>query len=133
MNRPTLLSTATLHHIPSLIRRSPLRRIFPAVLLVLGLFALSPTARAVDPPPDGGYPNGNTAEGDDALFSLTTGALNTANGYQALYSNTFGFDNTATGQSALFTNTTGGNNTAIGGDALYSNTSGSLNTATGGN
>src|SRR6476620_1982688 len=109
-----------------------LRRGFP-VILVLGLLVLSPTARAVDPPPDGGYPNGNTAEGENALFSLTTGALNTANGYQALYSNTFGFDNTATGQSALFTNTTGGNNTAIGGDALYSNTSGSLNTATGGN
>jgi hypothetical protein len=33
-------------------------------------FALSPTLRAVDPPPDGGYPNSNTAEGDDALSGL---------------------------------------------------------------
>lgn len=45
------------------------------VLLVLGLvisLELSPTARAVDPPPAGGYPGNNTAEGDYALFSLTT-------------------------------------------------------------
>ena len=38
------------------------------------MFALSPTARAVTPAPDGGYPNNNTAEGDNALFSLTTGS-----------------------------------------------------------
>jgi len=57
-----------------------LRRGFPVVLLALalGLFALSPTIRAVDPPPDGGYPNSNTAEGDNALFNLTTGFNNTA-------------------------------------------------------
>ena len=30
--------------------------------------ALLPAAFAVDPPPDGGYPNGNTAEGTNALF-----------------------------------------------------------------
>jgi hypothetical protein len=30
--------------------------------------------QAVVPPPDGGYPNFNTAEGQNALFSLTTGA-----------------------------------------------------------
>ncbi|MGH9893918.1 MAG: hypothetical protein ACREA0_18425 [bacterium] len=35
-------------------------------------FALSPTARAVNPPPDGGYPGNNTAVGDAALSSLTT-------------------------------------------------------------
>ena len=48
------------------------------IALTLGCFGLSPQARAVDPPPDGGYPTQNTAEGDDALFSLTTGADNTA-------------------------------------------------------
>ena len=37
----------------------------------------------------------NTAEGTDALFSLTTGSDNTANGFQALYSNTTGNSNTA--------------------------------------
>jgi hypothetical protein len=29
--------------------------------IALACFALSPTARAVNPPPDGGYPDGNTA------------------------------------------------------------------------
>ena len=52
--------------------------------LALAWFALSPAARAVDPPPDGGYPGDNTAEGDDALFSLTTGSDNTAIGDDAL-------------------------------------------------
>ena len=59
-------------------------------LLALACFALSPTLRAVSPPPDGGYPNDNTAEGTDALFNLTTGTDNTAIGYRALSSNTTG-------------------------------------------
>ena len=33
------------------------------------MLAFSATVRAVDPPPDGGYPNQNTAEGEDALFA----------------------------------------------------------------
>lgn len=49
-------------------------------MFMLACFALSPTARAVDPPPDGGYPGDNTAEGTDALFSLTGGTENTALG-----------------------------------------------------
>ena len=40
-------------------------------------FALFQTAQAVSPPPDGGYPGGNTAEGQNALFSLTAGNVNT--------------------------------------------------------
>src|SRR5437867_10483127 len=48
------------------------------VALMFGCFSLSPQARAVDPPPDGDYPGFNTAEGHDALFSLTTGRNNTA-------------------------------------------------------
>ena len=75
--------------------RSPLRVGFLFVALVLACFALSPQARAVDPSPDGGYPGQNTAEGDDALFSLTTGTDNTAVGFNALFSNTIG-DPTAT-------------------------------------
>ena len=43
------------------ISRSPLRLGLLLIPLVLVCFAFSPTARAVDPPPDGGYPNGNTA------------------------------------------------------------------------
>jgi hypothetical protein len=47
---------------------------FPITLaLALTWLALPPSAEAVDPPPDGGYPYLNTAEGTDALFNLTTG------------------------------------------------------------
>src|SRR6476646_8266404 len=114
MNHASPFDSATLPHVPSLISRSPLWLGFPAVLLVLGLFALSPTAQAVMPPPDGGYPNRNTAEGDGALLSLTTGARNTAIGTSAVFFNTTGSNNTAVGDSALGGNTLSDNNTAIG-------------------
>jgi hypothetical protein len=96
-------------------------------------FALSPAARATLPPPapDGGYPNGNTAEGTGALFSLTTGTNNTAGGFYALDHNTTGYDNTAIGNTALYSNTGGYKNTANGHNALYYNTTGDYNTATG--
>jgi hypothetical protein len=110
--------------------QSALRRGF--LLLALGLgCALSPTARAVSPPPDGGYANSNTAEGEDALLDLTSGINNTAIGFEALYSNTTGGDNTANGAFALLANTTGGTNTAEGAYALRYNTSGLRNTANG--
>jgi Chaperone of endosialidase len=118
------------------------------LLLALACFALAPALQAVTPAPDGGYANQNTAEGQNALFSLTTGAKNTANGYlalffntsgryntavgsQALYSNSTGVANTANGMVALLHNTSGGANTAIGYGALYFNTAGNYNTATG--
>jgi hypothetical protein len=135
--------------LPSLgtsISQSPLRRSFVAVALA---FTLALTARAVDPPPDGGYFGHNTAEGNDALFSrttgtdntavgfdalfsLTTGSGNTAMGFQTLVSNTVGSGNTAIGISALSANTTGSTNTAVGDSALSANTTGQSNTATGG-
>jgi Chaperone of endosialidase len=111
--------------------RSPLRYGLFLIPFVLAAFALSPTAQAVVPPPDGGYPGQNTAEGEDALFSLTTGTDNTAIGFNALYSNTTGDSNTATGSEALISNTTGIRNTATGFAALQSNTTGERNTATG--
>ena len=101
------------------------------VVLTLACFALSPMARAVVPAPDGGYPGGNTAEGEEALFSLTSGGYNTAIGSFALYSNTTGENNTATGFYALVYNRTGDANTATGDSALYLNTTGNGNTATG--
>src|SRR5438128_232602 len=103
------------------------------IALTLACFALSPTARAVTPAPDGGYPNFNTAEGDNALFSLDTsqGVNNTAIGFQALFSNTTGGSNTANGSNALYSNTTGYNNTAVGVDALLFNTIGIANTGIG--
>ena len=106
-------------------------RRFVFVFLTLASFALSPTARAVDPPPDGGYPNQNTAEGDGALQSLTSGLGKTAIGFDALFSNTNGNDNTANGVNALIRNTRGSNNTADGFNALASSTTGDGNTANG--
>jgi trimeric autotransporter adhesin len=104
--------------------------LIPLVLVCFGL-PLAPNAFGVIPPPDGGYPGNNTAEGTDALFSLTTGTENTALGFNALYSNTTGDSNTATGSQALISNTTGIRNTGNGFAALQSNTTGERNTATG--
>ena len=77
----------------NLIPQSPLRLGFVLIPLVVGCFALSPAALAVTPAREGGYPNQNTAQDDDALFSLTTGAANTAMGFDVLDSNTTGSDN----------------------------------------
>ena len=122
---------------------------FVLTAIALGLFALSPGVQAVNPAPDGGYRGANTAEGQNALLSLTTGTHNTAVGYYSLKSNTIasfntafgavallnnvtGTQNTATGAGALLGNTNGGENTANGYHALLSNTSGNRNTASGG-
>ena len=88
----------------------------------------------VTPPPEGGYPNENTALGDDALFSLALDGFgrNTAIGFQALYSNTYGSTNVAVGAGAVFNNTLGAGETALGYQALYSNTTGDANVAIGG-
>jgi trimeric autotransporter adhesin len=117
------------------------------IALVLACFDFSPIAYAVSPPPDGGYPGGNTAEGASALLSRTTGIYNTAIGLYSLLSLTHGNfntgvgagtllvntadSNTATGAGALLGNTTGDFNTANGTFTLFSNTTGGANTATG--
>jgi hypothetical protein len=107
------------------------KKVTSVFFVALACFAVFPRAQAVVPAPDGGYPGGNTAEGENALFSLTTGANNTAIGFIALVSNTTGDFNTAEGFRALITNTTGFQNTATGANALISNTTGSENTANG--
>jgi hypothetical protein len=120
-------------------------------LIALGLVCLAllpiPNALAVTPAPDGGYVGWNTAEGQDALFSLTTGGFNTAIGGHALYgdstggsntgvgafslaANSEGYWNVAVGQGALRNNTVSAN-VAVGTQALYNNTDGLSNTATG--
>jgi trimeric autotransporter adhesin len=121
---------ATTPLVTNSVSQSRLRRSFILLTLVFACFALLPRALAVLPAPDGGYPGQNTAEGTDALFSLTTGVNNTAVGFDSLFSNTDGSGNTATGSQALFTNT-GFGNTATGFAALFSNTIGDGNTATG--
>ena len=125
-----------------------------AMLVALGFLALTAKVQAVSPPPDGGYPNFTAAEGQNALFSLTTGAANTAVGWFSLWGNATGEFNTATGAgallfnngdptageasentafgaAALLSNTTGGENTAVGAAALLNNTTGSFNEAMG--
>src|SRR5437667_10200810 len=117
-------------HLRTSIGRSPSRLTFLLIPLALGCFALSQTARAVSPAPDGGYPFANTAEGTGALQNLTTGVWNTATGFQTLFHDNTGSQNIAIGVQALFTNTTGGSNLATGSQALYNNTGGPKNTAT---
>ena len=99
-------------------------------LSILVSFTLSPIAQAVSPPPGGGYPGGNTAEGQSALFSNTTGTYNTAIGLFSLKTNTEGSFNTATGAATLLLNNAG-NNTAFGAAALLLNADGSNNTGIG--
>jgi len=98
-----------------------------ASIMVLGF---APLAQAVIPPPDGGYPGGNTAEGQAALRSLTTGGFNTAVGFLSLRSDSIGSFNTAVGAGALLANT-GDENSATGAGALLSNAGGIKNTANG--
>jgi hypothetical protein len=73
----------------------------------------------------------NTAVGNLALNSNTTGARNTAIGINALRFNTTGLDNTAVGRNALQFTTEGNSNIAVGRDSLLLNTTGGLNTAVG--
>ncbi len=118
------------------------------ILPVLACFAFLPGAQGqLSPPPDGCFPNFTTAEGCDALKSLSTGAGNTALGWRSLFLDTTGSfntgvgagalalnnadSNTAVGAVALLLNTTGTQNTAVGTDTLVFNDSGSSNTGTG--
>jgi hypothetical protein len=119
---------------------------FILISLLTGFAFLRP-AQAVVPPPDGGYPGANTAEGTNALLSQTTGGFNAAIGWLSLRDLTTasfntgvgagtlalnnGDQNTATGAGALLFNTTGEFNTANGAFALLSNNTGGNNTAIG--
>jgi hypothetical protein len=94
-------------------------------------FALLQPAHAVVPAPDGGYPGGNTAEGQAALLALSSGTFNTGVGFFSLLNNTTGNLNTALGAATLALNTTAEQNTAVGAGALLSNTTGEANTANG--
>jgi Chaperone of endosialidase len=128
-----------------------MKTLVPTLLIIFSLtcFAFLSKSQAVVPPPDGGYPGGNTAEGYLALNSLNTsaglyntavgvysllsiadGAFCTGVGAGSLFANTAA-ENTATGAGALFSHTDGGGNTAIGAFALFSHTSGIDNTVVG--
>jgi Chaperone of endosialidase len=127
----------------------PMKTTIRLFLALLCLSIAEPKAQAVIPPPDGGYPGGNTAEGQNALQSLTIGTYNTAVGFFSLRAVTFGnfntgvgagtlffnnaHQNTAIGAGALLKNVTGHGNTANGTSALLNNTSGDENIALGNN
>lgn len=118
-------------------------------LLVLTYFAPSQLTQAapdVSPPPDGGYAGGNTAEGQRALSSRTTGIYNNAIGIYSLLSLTTASFNTGDGAGTLLLNNANENtatgagallfnnaprNTADGAFALFFNTTGVDNTAVG--
>ena len=102
----TLMQTSIEQPQTELLVKHARTSIFALIFVALACF-FSPAARAVLPAPGGGYPGRNTAEGDDALFSLTTGIDNTAMGFAALQSNTSAEGNTAIGYDALYSNTTG--------------------------
>jgi hypothetical protein len=122
--------------------------IFGTVLSALVCFALLPETQAVEPAaPDTALAGGNTADGQGALGSLTTGFYNSAFGFLSVLSiSDASFDtgvgagallvdtagtNTAVGAAALFSNTIGSDNNAVGAFALFTNDSGFFNNAVG--
>jgi hypothetical protein len=123
--------------------------IFTTILSALVCFALCQQVQSATdtPDPGGPLPVSNTADGQNALLSITTGIHNSAFGFDALLSNTdanfntavgsvallsnTATENTAVGAGALLSTTTGANNTAVGTFALFSNVTGPFNTAVG--
>src|SRR4029077_20432472 len=100
------------------------------VFALLTYFAPTLGVEAVVPPPDGGYPNFTTAEGTNALKSLTTGVGNTATGWYSLFTTSTGSYNTGVGAGTLALNNAD-SNTAIGTAALLLNNAGSGKTGGG--
>ena len=90
--------------------KTTIRSVLSLTFVCLGTVA---AIQAVVPPPDGGYPGGNTAEGQNALLNLTSGGFNTAVGWLSLRSETTGSFNTGVGAGTLFRNN-GDENTAVG-------------------
>ena len=78
-----------------------------------------------------GNQSSNTAIGNGALGSNTSGNTSSAFGFYSLISNTTGSGNSSYGYTAMQNNTTGSNNVAYGHSALFSNTTASGNSAIG--
>ena len=132
-----------MHHMNQPGQGSP---VFLIIIMLLS-FTISTSTQAIVPPPDGCYPNFTTAEGCDALNSVTSGSGNTALGWRSLFLDDVGSfntavgggalalnnadSNTAVGAAALLLNATGTENVAVGTDALVFNNSGSFNNAVG--
>src|SRR5579884_870037 len=96
--------------------------------------ALLPKAQTA---PESALPGFNTADGDHALFNVTTGVGNAAFGWYSLFANSDGAFNTGVGAGTLALNVgnqstgEGTQNTAVGAVALLLNSRGHGNTAVG--
>src|SRR6266542_723866 len=105
--------------------------IFTTVLSALVCFGLCQQVQsATDTPDPGAKPLSNTADGTNALLSITTGLYNSAFGFDSLLSTSDTSFNTGVGAGTLLLNTSG-SNTAIGAAALLFNSTGHNNTAVG--
>src|SRR5436190_672104 len=106
--------------------------IFGTALSALVCFGLCQQAQSATdtPDPGGSLPTSNTADGQGALGSLTTGLYNSAFGFLSVLSVSDGNFETGVGAGALLVDN-GGQNTAVGAGALFSNTTGSPNAAVG--
>jgi Chaperone of endosialidase len=118
-----------MNHMRSLIKFKPTAPLFISLMLVW--FALSPTAQGQTPTPDMAVLGFNTADGLNALTSVTSGIYNSAFGFSALKADTTGSFNTAVGGQALKFLTAGTQNTAVGVNALAFDTTAIKNTAVG--
>jgi len=100
------------------------------ITFLLACFGVLDGAQAIITDTQGWFQNGNTAEGQNALFNMRGGHYNTALGLLSLNALANGSSNTAVGAWALTANN-GNNNTATGSAALSSNRIGEDNTANG--
>jgi hypothetical protein len=116
-------------------RSLPSRRGFLLIPLILVCFALCQQVQAAavpesPDPPRGLVPLSNTADGQNALLSITTGLYNSAFGFDAVLLNSDASFNTGLGAGALLLNNAN-ENTGVGAGALLSNNAGINNTAVG--
>jgi len=100
------------------------------ITFLLACFGVLDGAQAIITDTQGWFQNGNTAEGQTALWNLRGGHYNTALGLLSLNALVNGSSNTAVGAWSLTVNN-GNNNTATGATALSSNRIGEDNTANG--
>ena len=100
------------------------------ITFLLACFGVLDGAQAIITDTQGWFQNGNTAEGQSALWNLRGGHYNTALGLLSLNALVNGASNTAVGAWSLTANN-GNNNTATGAAALSSNRIGEDNTANG--
>src|SRR5438552_10498252 len=123
--------------------------IFGTALSALVCFGLCQQVQSATdtPDPGGSLTTSNTADGQGALGSLSTGLYNSAFGFLSVLSLSDanfdtgigagallvdnGGENTAVGAGALFSNTNAADNTAVGTFAMFTNAGGTDNTAVG--